>query len=154
MASLLLSHRDRTDMLLKIVGKLINRIEDRILTQIIKQRILIKQGRSIIGPVLPRLAVNGSSGSRGLQEKRAHVTCVSCGNEIYLDQEVFRTYGSPAKCLSCSATLGRKKESRSLETYTPIRSLFASPIGHSSQGSVISQKNKRAKQSKRISVEV
>ncbi len=107
------------------------------MAQIIKQRILIKQGRSIIGPVLPKLAVNGSSGSHGLQEKRAHVTCVSCGNEINLDQNEFSTYGGPAKCLSCSTALEIKMESGTLETYAPI--------GHSSQVRVISQENKSAK---------
>lgn len=90
------------------------------MARIIKQRILIKQGRSIIGPVLPRLALNGTFKSHGSQEKRADVTCVSCGSEISLDQEVFCIYEGPAKCFSCSATLGMKMESGTRETNTPI----------------------------------
>ncbi|MBN1830882.1 MAG: hypothetical protein JW896_02100 [Deltaproteobacteria bacterium] len=124
-------------MPLKIVGKLINRVEERILARIIKQRILIKQGRSIIGPVLPRLAFNGTSNSHGLQEKRSHISCVSCGSEVSLGQEVFCTYGGPAKCFSCGAALGLNMESGTFEINDPISPLFNMPIGHNSQGSVI-----------------
>ena len=122
--------------------------------QIIKKRILAKLGRSVIGPAHPRLAVNGTSKSRGLQEKRAHVTCVSCGCEISLDQEMFRYYSGPAKCFSCSAMLGIKMESGILESVVPIEPFLDPPIEHSSQGSVINQESKRDITGRRLSVKV
>lgn len=122
--------------------------------QIIKRRIFAKLGRSIIGPALPRLALNGTAKSHGLQEKGAQVTCISCGREISMEREMFCYYSGPAKCFSCSATLGIKMASGTLETNAPIRPLFDPPIGRNSQESVISQKNKRTKQSRRLSVEV
>ena len=131
-------------MPLQIVGKLIIKVEERILARIIKQRILIKLGRSIIGPILPKLAENGALERHGLQEKEAHVTCVSCGCEISLDQETFCYYGGPAKCFSCSAMFGIKMESGILESTVPIKPLLDPPIEHSSQGSVISQESRRA----------
>lgn len=93
--------------------------------RIIKQRVSSKMGRSIIGPVLPKLAVNGSHKSSGLQEKRARVICFSCGREIGLDQEMSGYHSGLAKCSSCSAL-----------SQDP-------PIEHGCRGSVISQKNRR-----------
>ena len=114
------------------------------MAQIIKNGILAKLGRSIIGPVLPRLAGNGTSESHGLQEKRARVKCVSCGCDISLEHEVLHYSSGPAKCFSCIATLGIKTESGILETTVPVKSFLDPPIEHSSQGSVINQGNKRA----------
>lgn len=114
------------------------------MARIIKHRILAKLGRNIIGPVLPRLAGNGTSESHGLNEKGDHVKCVSCGCEISLEQEMSSYGGNPAKCFSCIATLGIKMESGILETNVPVKTFIDPPVEHSSQGSVISQENKRA----------
>jgi hypothetical protein len=103
------------------------------LIKIIKQRILAKLGRSIIGPAFPRLAANGTSKDQRLQEKRAHVTCVSCGCEISSDQEMFYYYSGPAKCFSCSAMLGVKMESGILEPTLPIEPVLDPSIEQSSQ---------------------
>ena len=109
----------------------------------IKQRILAKLGRSIIGPAFHRLAANGTSKGLGLQEKRAHITCVSCGCEITSDQEMFYYYSGPAKCFSCSSMLGIKMESGVLEPTLLIEPFFDPSIEQSSQGSVNSQESKR-----------
>ena len=120
------------------------RVEERILIQIIKRRIFAKLGRSIIGPALPRLGVNGTPTSHGLQEEGTQVTCISCGCEISLEREKFCYYGGPAKCFSCSAMLGIKKESGTLEYAVPIKPCLDPPIEHSSQGSVMSQESQKA----------
>ena len=111
--------------------------------RIIKQRVSSKMGRSIIGPVLPRLAVNGSHKSSGLQEKRARVICFSCGREIGLDQEMSGYHSGLAKCSSCSAMSRTGMENAILETNAPIKLLLDPPIEYSCRGSVISQENKR-----------
>ena len=105
--------------------------------QIIKLRTLGKQGRSIIGPALPRLAVHGTSKSHGLQEKRIQIGCVSCGCEISLDQETFGHYRGPVKCFSCSAMLGIKTESGVLESIELTEASLDPSVDHTSKGSII-----------------
>ena len=129
---------------LQTVGKFIIRVEERILAGIIKQRILIRTGRSIIGPVLPRLGVNGKSKRYGSQEKRGHITCVSCGCEINLVRGVFFYHDSPNKCSACRATVGIKMKNGILDTPMHNKPFFDSSNEHSSQRSMMSQENKRA----------
>jgi hypothetical protein len=46
------------------------RVEERILIQIIRQGILVKEGRYIVGPSFARLATPSPFDGRGSQEKR------------------------------------------------------------------------------------
>jgi hypothetical protein len=48
------------------------------LIQMIKQRILTKLGRSIIGPILPRLALSSTSKIRESEQGKVRVECFSC----------------------------------------------------------------------------
>ncbi len=112
------------------------------MAQIIKQRVSVKLGRSIIGPVLPKLAVNGTRESHRLEGKKVHITCVCYGCETNLDQDVFCYHGGPTKCFSCSATLGTRIESGIFETTVPIKPFLDPPIEYSSQGSVMSQETR------------
>ncbi len=89
--------------------------------RIIKQRVSSKMGRSIIGPVLPRLAVNGSYKRRGMQEKKARVICLSCGREIGLDQEMHGHHSGLAKCSSCGTILRTGMENEILESNMQIK---------------------------------
>jgi hypothetical protein len=129
-------------MSLQIVDGRLSRVEERILIRIIKQRILAKLGRSIVGPAFPRLAVDGTSESRGLKERRSPVRCVSCGCEISLDQGMFAYYSGPPKCFSCSAMLEIKMETRILESTLQSESFLDPPVEKSCHGSVSSQESK------------
>ena len=114
------------------------------MARIIKQRILIRMGRSIIGPILPRLALNGKSEKHVSQEKSGHITCVSCGCEINLGREAFFYYGSPNKCSACRAMVGIKMKSGIRDTTMNYKPFLGSTIKHSSQRKMMNQENKRA----------
>ena len=101
-------------------------------------------GRSIVGPALPRLAVNGTSKSQKSGKKRAYGTCVSCGCEISLNQEMLCYYGGPAMCYYCIAMVGIKMKSGILESVVPIKPFLDPPIEHNSQGNLMNQEDKRA----------